>query len=230
MKQNSRKAWLLETHTCIYQENSLWTWNKETDWSWQEMSNSLCLIHSSATHRQLWRQGSRRLCWYRVSQTFYFHADSRIPKQRLLVLKNDNPYVFINILCLWEMLGRLTFISTSLSDLTDHHFVHFLVYAHIVNPCSRLLYLHLALYSWAIFSGFRLPPDILTSLNITLFWKRIPTILWSYFFCYCFFFFHYHYIVLTKSYWLHIPLFQTSSDSYSWWAQMVLHDNTRRQR
>lgn len=138
--QNSWEAWLLDTHTYIYQENSLWTLKRATDWSWQDMSNNLCLTHSSATHATVETpKEAEQLCWYTVSQTSNFHADSRITKLTLLFLKNANLYVFIKIPCLWEMLGGLTLlISTSLSDLSAHHFVHFLVYAYIMNPCSCL--------------------------------------------------------------------------------------------
>lgn len=175
--QNSREAWLLETYTRIYQENSLWILKRATGWSWQDMSNNLSLIHSSATHTHNCgdTKGSRRLSWFRVSQTFPFHADSMITKLRLLFLKNADLYVFINTPCLCEMLGRLTlFISTSLPDLTAHHFVHFLLYASIMNPCSCLFYFHLPLNSWAIFSGFKLGPDVLTSPNIHYFEREYP--------------------------------------------------------
>lgn len=72
------------------------------------------------------------------------------------------------------MLGRLTFISTSLSDLTAHHFAHFLVYTYIMNPCSCLFYFHLALYSepFSLASNSLQMSWVLTSPNIHYFQRE----------------------------------------------------------
>lgn len=147
----------------------------------------------------------------------------RTTKAKFLFMKNAGFYVFINIPHLWKMLGRLTlFIRTLLCDLTLHHFVNFLVYASIMSPCCcpPLFFLpSLALHSWAIFSAFRLPPDALTSPNLHNSERKYlqsssshPP------------FSYYWYVVLIKSYWLHIPLFQTT-DNYSVWAHTVLYEN-----
>lgn len=119
------------------------------------MSNSL-----SATHTNSWGDKDQKTVLVQGFSNLLLSCRQQDTKIEAFVSEKCQS------LCLWEMLGRLTFISTSLSDLTDHHFVHFLVYAYIMNPCRCLLYFHLALYSWVIFYGFKLPPDILTSLNI----------------------------------------------------------------